>query len=103
MTRREYATIVGDILLAIEAAETDANVPANPTQLAARANVAFDRLMSYLDQLHFLGFISGDRYPKVTPRGKEFLASYRTWVAALERFGLTRLHEGLVDDPIPRQ
>jgi predicted transcriptional regulator len=59
------------------------------TNVAARANISYDRLLEYLDDLSDLGLLDlvGDR-PEVTPKGREFLKAHREWSSVLERFGM---------------
>lgn len=57
--------------------------------MAARANIAYDRLQPYLDELSTAGLIlATSSMPTLTPKGHEFLRHYRAWTAVLEDFGL---------------
>lgn len=53
-----------------------------------RANVPYDRLITYLDELAAAGLVTRDKFPQITPEGREFLAHYTRWTDVLGRFGL---------------
>lgn len=89
MARRERWDIIGSILLAVEAEHAEAQAP-RVTKIADRANVAYDRLVGYLDTLRAAGLVAGDRVPALTPKGREFLAAYRAWHAFLVGMDVAR-------------
>jgi predicted transcriptional regulator len=61
---------------------------ARVTNVATRANLSYDRLMEYLDELARQGFITPGRMPQLTEKGNEFLRAARQWRGVLGRFGL---------------
>lgn len=88
--RRERWSVIGDILSAIvhERAKGDA---ARISNVAARANIAYDRLQPYLDELVAAGILTkveGASIPDVTEKGRDFLRHYRSWKSVLDDFGL---------------
>ena len=88
MPRRERWDIMGAILDAID--EESARGPqARVSNLAVRANLSYDRLVGYLEELARAGMVDGSgRMPRLTAKGQAFLAEYRQWSQVLERFGL---------------
>lgn len=87
MTRREHATIVGDILSAIDVGHGGAS-PLNLTQLANRTNLPFDRLVNYLDELEGRGLVVAIDGLALTEEGRELLHTYNQWSKALVRAGI---------------
>lgn len=88
--RRERWSVIGDILTAIvhERAKGEA---ARISNVAARANIAYDRLQPYLDELVVAGIVTKDPaggVPDLTAKGRDFLRHYRAWTTVLEDFGL---------------
>ncbi|HVM44845.1 MAG TPA: winged helix-turn-helix domain-containing protein [Candidatus Thermoplasmatota archaeon] len=89
MVRRERWSVIGDILSAIQNERSRGMAP-RISNVAARANVAYDRLDPYLAELESAGLIMRDSaFPEVTAKGHEFLRHYRTWTAVLDDFGLS--------------
>lgn len=86
MPRRERWAIIGAILTGIEL-ETQQGARARTTRVAAHANLPFDRLRTYLDELAAAGLLADDP-PTLTPKGREFLVEYRRWSRVLGAFGL---------------
>lgn len=58
------------------------------TNVATRANVSYDRLVQYLEELATADLVTRDRMPRLTEKGRDFLRQYRQWNEVLERFGL---------------
>lgn len=61
------------------------------SSIAARANIAYDRLHPYLEDLAAAGLVKlgvNGSVPELTPKGLEFLRRYRAWTGFLEEFGL---------------
>lgn len=90
MPRRERWSVIGDIVSAIQH-ELGKGSAGRISNVATRANIAYDRLQPYLDELAATGLIltrDGSAVPELTPKGREFLRHYRTWTAVLEDFGL---------------
>ncbi|HET6404064.1 MAG TPA: winged helix-turn-helix domain-containing protein [Candidatus Thermoplasmatota archaeon] len=90
MPRRERWSVIGDILAALahERAKGDG---ARISNVAARANIAYDRLQPYLDEIAAAGLIllsTNGGVPELTPKGREFLRHYKAWTGVLEDFGL---------------
>lgn len=83
--RRERWGVIGAVLAAVDL-EAARNSTGRMTGIAARANIAYDRLQGYLSELQLRGLIAGDP-PKLTPKGREFLAQYRRWQEVLKRYG----------------
>lgn len=85
--RRERWGILGAILEAIE--EESARGPdARVSNVAVKANLPYDRLLTYLQQLADAGLVVPGRMPTLTDRGREFLRHYRQWTDVLDRFGV---------------
>lgn len=88
MPRRERWSVIGAILTALD---SDAGPDrAKLTTIAARANVAYDRLQAYLQDLTQAGLLvtGPDGAFEVTEKGREYLRMYRQWTEVLDRFGL---------------
>jgi predicted transcriptional regulator len=86
---RSKLKIYIDILLAVEA---EGN--AKPTRVLYRANLSYDRLTKYLDELIARGLLqenhaSESRYYAITKKGKEFILEVRKAEAFLTGFGLS--------------
>lgn len=60
------------------------------TNVATRANLPYDRLLAYLEELATAELVTRDRMPRLTDRGRDFLRQYRQWMEVLNRFGLER-------------
>jgi len=88
VTRRERWDIIGQVLDALEMHTERFGPNARVTNVATRANVAYDRLQEYLDELARSGLVTQDKMPRLTEKGKEFLRLYRQWREVLGRFGL---------------
>jgi predicted transcriptional regulator len=88
LTRRDRWSIWGAILVALHDERTTLGEGARLTTVAQRANVPYDRLIAYLDDLAARGLVTRDRPPRITPEGGEFLRHYRQWNDVLDRFGL---------------
>ncbi|HUR69458.1 MAG TPA: winged helix-turn-helix domain-containing protein [Candidatus Thermoplasmatota archaeon] len=58
------------------------------TSVAAKANLPYDRLVLYLEDMAQMGLVTRDKPPVVTPGGREFLESCKRWTSVLDRFGL---------------
>lgn len=88
MPRRERWSVLGAILDALETGGTPgANGPVL-TRVATRANLPYDRLVIYLEQMATAGLVTDSKKPQLTDKGREFLRHYRQWSEMLERFGL---------------
>lgn len=101
--RRERWTILGDILLAIDQAESSGR-EAVLTRLAMAANLPHDRLVPYLQHLTTTGLVAEGVRPKLTASGRDFLRRYREWLEVLARFGLdapASPHERPAGGPLP--
>jgi predicted transcriptional regulator len=90
MPRRERWDILGSILDAIDTHGRAEGDRARVTNVGILANLPYDRLQDYLDDLAKAGLVTRDRMPKLTPQGMEFLDQYRHWQTVLDRFGLAR-------------
>ena len=88
MPRRERWTIYGAILQSIDEHQRAAGPDARVTHVAMRANVPYDRLMTYLDELAGAGLVTRDRMPQITSEGRVFLEHYVRWKEILGRYGL---------------
>ncbi len=84
MARRERWSIVGSVLDALEAGGPSVRL----SHVARHANIPHDRLMEYLESLAVRGLVTRERPPRLTSEGLEFLAEYRAWSRALQRFGI---------------
>lgn len=93
MARRERWDIIGAILVAI--ALDQARGGARPTRVAEAANVAYDRLVLYLDELRAAGLIAGERVTVLTPKGRDFVTAYLDWKERLTDLGVPRLPPGV--------
>ena len=58
------------------------------SNVAVRANLSYDRLIGYLNELGAAGMVEGERMPRLTAKGRAFLQEYRQWRGVLDRFGL---------------
>jgi predicted transcriptional regulator len=86
--RRERWTILGEVLDALQHERAGMGDGARLTIVAQRANLPYDRLITYLEELAERGLVTPDRPPRITPQGVEFLSHYTQWRAILGRFGL---------------
>jgi predicted transcriptional regulator len=86
--RRERWSIIVAILEAIEAQWAQHGDGARVTNVATAANLSYDRLMEYLDDLAKQGFIAPGKMPQLTDKGRDFLRAARQWRDVLGRFGL---------------
>ena len=87
MGRRERWSILADVLRAI-ADKTRESHDASIKSVTLRANLPYDRLMLYLDELRANGLVEGDRRLRLTEKGHEFLREYYAWRRVLQRFGM---------------
>jgi predicted transcriptional regulator len=87
LPRRERWGIIGAILDAIEQ-EAQRGEQARVSNVAVRANLSYDRLIGYLNDLAAAGMVEGERMPRLTAKGRQFLQEYRQWRTVLDRFGL---------------
>lgn len=92
--RRERWGVIADILSAVEQ-ETSDGRPVGPTLIATRANIPYDRLKGYLDELREKRLLEDDPNPRLTPSGREFLRQHRQWAEVLARYGFGK-------DPSPQ-
>jgi len=88
MPRRERWSVIGAILEAVERQREASGSNARLTRIAMAANLPYDRLVTYLEDLARTGLITDARKPDLTDKGREFLRSYRQWNEMLSRFGL---------------
>ncbi|MGQ0537110.1 MAG: winged helix-turn-helix domain-containing protein [Methanobacteriota archaeon] len=89
MVRRERWALVGSILEAIEEERERGGERARVTNVANRANLAYDRHQLYLANLSAAGLIEANgSMPHLTDRGADFLRRYREWLAYLNEIGL---------------
>ena len=56
------------------------------THVQARANVPFDRLKEYLEELRAKGLVERERWAP-TAAGREFVSEFRRFQQLLDRFG----------------
>jgi len=89
MPRRERWSVLAAILRSLDAHIRDYGENARVTRVAISANVPYDRLMAYLKELARAGLVTEERMPRLTVKGKDFLAHYQQWAEVLSRFGLT--------------
>jgi predicted transcriptional regulator len=80
---RSQMRIYVDIMLVIQREENHAK----PTRILYGANLSYDRLVKYLDELKTLGVIEevdgpDDRFYRLTQKGIDFMNQFR----AVERF-----------------
>jgi predicted transcriptional regulator len=85
--RRERWGVVGSILDSIEREHAERGPQARVTNVAVRANVPYDRLVSYLESMSAAGLVTLDRMPRLTPEGDEVLRQYRQWIEVVRRYG----------------
>lgn len=88
--RRERLTVITDVLSAL-VEESSRRSDVRLTTVAARANIAYDRLQRYLDELQAGGLVTipSDGIPRVTERGRELLRHSRAWSSVLSQYGLS--------------
>jgi predicted transcriptional regulator len=86
LPRREKWAIVGAILGELDA-ESERGANARLTNVAQRANVAYDRLQAYIVELEATGFVTAGRVPALTTKGRDFLRQFRAWMELVDRFG----------------
>lgn len=80
--------MIGDLLASIQIESARGSL-GRASNVASRANIAYDRMEAYLDELSAAGLITRTAgVPALTPKGAEFLKQYRAWTAVLEDFGL---------------
>lgn len=86
MRRRERWDILG-LILGILQQESVAG-GAVMSRVAQRANVPYDRFVTYLEELREGQLITAGEAPSLTEKGEALLRSWRQWEAVLQRFGL---------------
>jgi predicted transcriptional regulator len=57
------------------------------TNVAVRANVPYDRLVSSLESMSGAGLVTLDKMPRLTTEGGEVLRQYRQWIEVVRRYG----------------
>jgi len=57
------------------------------TNVAVRANVPYDRLVSYLESMSAAGLVTLEKMPRLTKEGDEVLRQYRQWIEVVRRYG----------------
>ena len=87
MARRERWGVVGSILESIDRERVEKGEMARITNVAVRANVPYDRLVAYLEDMRGAGLVLMDKMPRLTPEGEEVLRQYRQWVEVMRRYG----------------
>jgi len=85
---RSKGRIMADILRAIRR-DGEAKI----THILYKANLSYDRLVRYLDQLHESGLIEKIEeeertFFKITPKGERFLSEFRRIEEFAEAFGI---------------
>lgn len=83
MPRRERASILAALLLALDQTPVDAR---GITRIASKANLPHDRATSYLQELTEAGLVTPGH--DLTVEGRAALQRYRDWAEVMERFGL---------------
>ena len=84
IVRRSHNTVLTDILRLVA---DDPDVP--PTALATRANVPYDRLGRYVDELRRLRLVHDEAPLRLTTRGAQLLVDHERWREALHMAGLS--------------
>lgn len=78
---------MGSILEAIDREHAERGAQARVTNVAVRANVPYDRLVSYLESMSLAGLVTLDKMPRLSPEGEEVLRQYRQWIEVVRRYG----------------
>lgn len=86
--RRERWAILAETLVALQQLRAERGDAAAMSAIASRANVPYDRLVSYLGELESHGLVKAGRPPELTNSGEEFLKEFERWRATLDRFDL---------------
>lgn len=86
IARRDKLKIYGDLLSILNDESTKGKVVL--THIQMRLNVPFDRLKAYISELNSLGLIEDETLPKLTDKGKEFLAEYENILDFMKRMGI---------------
>lgn len=88
--RRERLGVICDLLKGI-VDERQRRPDPRLSNLAAAANIAYDRMQAYLVEMHETGLISpvDGSFPRLTARGSELLRESRVWTQVLVEYGLT--------------
>lgn len=84
--RRERTTIVGDLLELIAKYETRPE-ELQPTRLAMRLRMSYDRCQTYLDEAQERALVTGQPF-KLTPQGRDLLVRFAGLRQALRLYGL---------------
>ena len=84
IVRRSHNTVLTDILRLVA---DGPDVP--PTALATRANVPYDRLGRYVDELRRLRLLNAEAPLRLTSRGAQLLVDHERWREALHMAGLS--------------
>ncbi|MEA3198597.1 MAG: Winged helix-turn-helix [Thermoplasmata archaeon] len=87
LPRRERWGVAGSILEAIDREHTERGPQARVTNVAVRANVPYDRLVTYLESMAAAGLVQLDKMPRLTPEGEDVLRQYRQWTEVVRRYG----------------
>lgn len=85
MPRREKEAILGAILEAVDEVHSAGR---GVSSVATKANLPYDRMSAYLEQLERSGLVTRAGPPALTMRGREALHSFRQWQQTAQRFGL---------------
>lgn len=86
--RRERGTLIGTILEAIHTAQREED--RNPTRVAQRCNLSYDRFAEYVQELRAHGMLLPDPPLRLTPAGVRALQAFVAWRDTLSEFGIDR-------------
>ncbi len=87
ISRRDKLKIYGDLLYALSHESEKDKIAL--THVQVQINVPFDRLKSYISDLSELGLVIDETAPRITEKGKHYLAEYKKILDFMKRMGLT--------------
>ncbi len=85
--RRDRLKIYGDLLTILSAEANNEKIVLSHIQV--KIKVPFDRLKTYISELHELGLIEDETSLKLTKKGKQYVVEFQSVLAFMKRMGVT--------------
>jgi predicted transcriptional regulator len=87
IARRDRLKIYGDLLSVLSNVSREEKIVL--THVQVQIGVPFDRLKTYISELHNLGLIEDQTSFKLTEKGKQYIVEYEKVLDFMKRMGLT--------------
>jgi predicted transcriptional regulator len=87
IARRDRLKIYGDLLSVLSNVNREEKIVL--THVQVQIGVPFDRLKTYISELHNLGLIEDQTSFKLTEKGKQYIVEYGKVLDFMKRMGLT--------------